>query len=116
MKTLYRVSEKASISNGERKKEKLFSTADEFISMHATQIHIDPDDALIMDIIFIGELAIGTLHKAKGSPPTFAYWLLLKMFSIYIRINILSLKNKLGHFMRGIYYMENLILSHCQLS
>lgn len=55
-------------------------TADKLTPVHATLTTIEPDVTLNMDIILIGELT--TLHKAKGSPPTSACWVLLKTLSI----------------------------------
>lgn len=64
-------------------KEPVSVTAGELIPLHATLPNTEAEDTLIMDIIFISDLATRTLHKAKKSSPTFVHWLLLQMLSIY---------------------------------
>lgn len=56
-------------------------TVAKLISPQATLTNIEADATLIMDIIFISDLATRALHKGKKkSPPIFAHW---QMLSIY---------------------------------
>lgn len=57
-------------------------TVAKLISPQATLTNIEADATLIMDIIFISDLATRALHKGKKKkgPPIFAHW---QMLSIY---------------------------------
>lgn len=61
-----------------------FLTASKLISMHTNLINIEPNDTIIVDIIYLlVNWQLGTLHKAKRSPLPSPCWLLLQTFLIY---------------------------------
>ena len=83
-------------------------TVAKLISPQATLTNIEADATLIMDIIFIAVLATG---EQKDS--TNICLLASIANALYIqRINILSLRNKSGHFMRhGEPYTQSLSIT-----
>ena len=59
IKILYRVTRETANFQWGQEQRAAFVTSGKLISMHATLTNIEPDDTLIMDIIFIGELVTG---------------------------------------------------------
>lgn len=57
IKILYRVTRETANFQWGQEQRTAFLTASKLISMHTSLINIEPNDSLVMDAVFIGELA-----------------------------------------------------------
>ena len=75
-----------------------FVTADKLRSLHAALTNTEPDDSLIMGVIFIGNW--GLFIKQKGAYQYLSIGFYCKRFPYTENKYFLSLRNKSGHFTR----------------